>query len=1252
MEKMIITINDKEISTSPDKTILEVICENNLDSIPTLCYDKRIEHFTSCFLCVVEVEGMNKLIPSCSTKVVNGMKIWTKSTKVIGSRKTALELLMSTHYADCIGPCKNNCPAGVDCQSYIALISLGKYEEALKLVKVNNPLPLSIGRVCVRDCETVCRRNYIDEPVSINGLKRFIADYDSQHKWIPKLKEKKNRKVAVIGGGPAGLTCAYYLTIEGYSVTILEKLPHFGGMLRYGIPEFRLPKKILDDEINWILNLGVETKTGVELGSDFSLKDLLMSGYDSVFIAVGAHKASKLGLEGEDKITGIFRGIDFLREIELGTIPDFHGTVIIVGGGNTAIDAARTALRCGSDKVKIVYRRSLNEMPAHHEEIETAKLEGVEILFLTNPKSIISENNKIKAIECLKMRLEEGKPGERPKPVPIPGSEFIIQCDFLIGAIGQEVNTEFNKLDSDCRLEKWGTVCVNKETLETTIPGIFAGGDVVTGPLTAISSIAQGKKASIAIRNYLESGKANNTNHKFYSFKNKLAVLNEGEFKTFKKLAREKPEVLPVIDRIYNFNEVECGITKEQSILEIDRCLECGCSEYYDCQLRKYCDEYQINISDYLGETKKYEIDARHPFISLDPNKCINCGKCVRTCTEILKVSALGFVYRGFKSVVKPAMEKALSETNCISCGNCIDVCPTGAISEKFPFKIMGTLPKENIETICNFCSVGCKLNFKKIDNDIFYVSNTTEDVIDSHNKGYLCIKGRFGHRYLLQKNRIVNPQIRQNGLTHNVEIGEAIHHIEKRIHSLIEKYGNDSIAVFASPKLSNEELYLLQKFARVGLKTNNISSFSNLLYGNEQDSLDDMIGFTSSTTTMDDLQNADVIVVMNSNLSDENLVMDLKIKATQKNGAKVILINSSEIKLTKDADLWIDSKKGTSTNLINGLIRYCVDNGFTDNEFINKRTNNSSEFKLNLEPIDYLESFKLSEISESKFSAFIDLMKNPSANIVFIYNIDYMGDKSVNDLKAIANFLLLTGRMGKQNNGIIVLREFNNSAGMMDMGVIPEYLPGYINYKNKEGINKISNLWGTNLEAIFRPVNLMQKLKRCEIKGALIFGEDPLLIHDNRKYFSGIEFLVVSSIFNSSTTEEAHVILPASTYIEQNGTFTRCDHTVQQANQIIENFHSIENWQIILNLASNFSPGFEYNSFDEIFNEIKTVNRFYHSAGHNKSWLKEFFNNGFNDHPLSFANCPKDFSTFDSFKPVIHYQENYYFCNIKKKLV
>ncbi|GAG61644.1 unnamed protein product, partial [marine sediment metagenome] len=385
--------------------------------------------------------------------------------------------------------------------------------------------------------------------------------------------------------------------------------------------------------------------------------------------------------------------------------------------------------------------------------------------------------------------------------------------------------------------------------------------------------------------------------------------------------------------------------------------------------------DFEADISELTGEVRKYLPDNRHPFITLDPNKCINCGKCVRTCSEILMVSALDFVNRGFKAIVKPAMEKPLLETNCISCGNCIDVCPTGAISEKFPFKIPGTLPKENHETVCNFCSVGCKINYKVLSDDVYYVSNNTEEIMNSHNNGYLCVKGKFGHRYLTSGNRIETPIIKLNGKASEVKTDEAVQYASKRIKNIIKKYGADSVAIFGSPKMSNEELFLLQKFARAGLKTNNISSFSNMISDCEYDSLDDSLGLTVSTTSMDNLMNADVIVAINSNLSEDNLIMELKIKKAQKKGAKLIVINSSEIKITKFADLWIDSRKGTNTILLNGILSELIKKGLVNEDFIKTNTENFSELKNMLQGNNAEDVCELTEIDIEKYKELTHLL-------------------------------------------------------------------------------------------------------------------------------------------------------------------------------------------------------------------------------------------------------------------------------------
>ena len=1253
MKEIKVTINGKEIVTTSDKTILQVVHENNLDKIPTMCHDDRLEHFTSCFLCVVEVEGQNKMIPSCSTYINDGMKINTNNEKVRASRKTALELLFSNHYADCVGPCKDNCPADVDAQAYIALISMGKYQEALKLVKENNPLPLSIGRVCVRDCENACRRHHVDEPVAVNYLKRFIADLDNKKKWVPEVKDRNGKKVAVIGGGPAGLTAAYYLTLEGYSVKIFEKLPQLGGMLRYGIPEYRLPKAILDTEIQWILDLGIEIETSTELGVDFSIGDLKDRGYDAVFVGVGAHKASKMRLDGEDKTEGVFRGIDFLRELILSYIPELKGTVVIVGGGNTAIDAARTAVRCGADKVKLVYRRSIKEMPAHEDEVHAAQEEGVEMLFLTNPTAILSENGKLKGVQCIKMELKESGDGSRPRPVPVEGSEHIVECSYLVSAIGQGVDTTFVTKDGELKLEDWGTIIVNEKTLETAIPGVFAGGDAVTGPLTAVASIGQGKQAAHSIMNYLDPLNEGKRKSDFVSLRHNISKLVDPEFDNYNKVQRSKMHEMDVEERIKSFKEVELGLDEEEACGETGRCLECGCSEYYDCNLVDYAKEYDLDISEFVGETKKYMVDKRHPFITLDANKCINCGRCVRTCAEILKVSALGFVHRGFKSIVKPAMDKPLIETNCIACGNCIDACPTGAISEKYPFKTLGTLPKTNHEGVCNFCSIGCKVNYKKISDDFVYVQNSTEDIINTHNNGFLCVRGRFGHRYLSSRNRIVTAQIREKGIIENRDIQDAVKYSACKIKEIVSEYGPDSVAVFASPKLSNEDLYTIQKFARTAIGTNNVTSFTNLLYNETLHELDDAIGMTVSTVAMEDIQNADTIVVVNSNLSSENLVMELKIKAAQKKGAKLIVVNSSEIKLTKYADLWVDSKKGTNTALFNGITNELIKTGSIDKQFVSNKTEGYEDLKEMVSYFDVKDVSILSEISEEKFQNLYNELSKSDSNTIFIYNIDSRSDKSVNDLKSIANYLTVTGRINKGNNGVLILREYANSTGLLDMGVNPNYLPGYVKASEIDDINAIGEKWNTDLKTVFQPSDIATKLLRGKIKAALIFGEDPLCAKENRKYFNSIEFTLVADTYNTETSEEADVKIPLANFIEKTGSYTRCDNTVQVSEQVANGTNVIIPWQLASEISKELGKDMQYSEANEIRNEIFDVNRYYNHAENNSSWAKALFTNGYISEKakVKFSVYDIDFSTVAPEKPIIDYAENYYIKNIKRNL-
>jgi len=467
--------------------------------------------------------------------------------------------------------CQHICPLSQDVPSYIGLLAQGKFDEAIKVVRKENPLPLICGRVCHSPCEDKCVAGEWGDPVAIRSLKRFLSDYEMKQGVIVEEKPKAEReeRIAVVGSGPGGLTCAYYLALEGYKVTVFESHPVAGGMLAIGIPEFRLPKDVLEYEIDRIRKLGVEIKTNTTIGKDIPL-DKLKEEYKAVFIAIGAHKGLKMKIPGEEA-EGVIDAVEFLRDINLNREVKIGDKVIVVGGGNSAIDAARVAKRLGKD-TRILYRRTKAEMPAIKSEIEEAIIEGIDIQFLAAPTKVMSSNGKIEAVECINMELGDIDASGRRRPVPIQDSEFNVDVDTLILAISQEPDVSLlngNKLN----VSKWNTLEVDPDTLLTNVEGIFAGGDVITGPNTVTEAMAHGKVAAQMIDKYIRGEKLE---RKYEVTRPALYVepiqLSEEEVKSLKKPGMPSA---PVAQRIENFEEVELGYKEADAITEAKRCLRC-----------------------------------------------------------------------------------------------------------------------------------------------------------------------------------------------------------------------------------------------------------------------------------------------------------------------------------------------------------------------------------------------------------------------------------------------------------------------------------------------------------------------------------------------------------------------------------------------------------------------------------------------------------------------------------------------------
>ncbi len=725
-ENVNIIIDGKNISVKKGTSILDAAKANGIE-IPTLCHSEYVKPYGACGLCLVEAEKIPKLLRACSTVAGDGMVINTMSPRVVNARKVALELLMSDHDGDCRAPCTLACPANTDCQGYVGLIANGEYSKATELIKEALPLPASIGRICPHPCEKACRRQIVEEPISIAQLKFFAADKDlAGDTYVPELESETGKSVAIIGGGPGGLSAAYFLRRKGHSVKIYDKMPKMGGMLRYGIPQYRLPKDVLDREIKLIENMGVELINNVKIGENISF-DEIKSSNDAVIVAIGAWKSSKMRVTGEEQ-EGVFGGIDFLRNVILGNPPEIGDRVAVCGGGNTAMDACRTAVRLGAKEVYIIYRRTRAEMPAAEIEIEEAEEEGVIYKFLTNPVEFLGDNGKVNGVKLQLMELGEPDESGRRSPVPIEGKFETIALDSVIMAIGQGADTNgFDGLE----LTRKGTVSADENSFVTSTDGVFAIGDVINkGADIAISAIGHAKKAAVAVDAYLNG--VDICYRKPYL--SERTVTRES-FPDISEVKRVKMAQMSPEERKDNFKEIVYGYTEEQAKAEAMRCLGCGCHDYFNCKLVKLAGDYDIHPERFEGE-KKQTYFEKYQFIERNVDKCILCGLCVRACSEVMDITAIGLMGRGFGTVVSPEFALPLDKTKCNACGLCVQLCPTGALQERSTLDKQLPVREQLDKIICHECDKHCTVA-------VSFIGKKAARVLPADKQSLNCVLGR-----------------------------------------------------------------------------------------------------------------------------------------------------------------------------------------------------------------------------------------------------------------------------------------------------------------------------------------------------------------------------------------------------------------------------------------------------------------------------------------------------------------------------
>jgi NADPH-dependent glutamate synthase beta subunit-like oxidoreductase/formate hydrogenlyase subunit 6/NADH:ubiquinone oxidoreductase subunit I/ferredoxin len=729
-----IEVDGRVVEGFEGQTILEV-CRDNGIEIPTLCYEPKLPGFGACRMCVVEVEGEDHPPISCSRLAEAGMKVQTQTDEVRRLRRTNLELIFSDHNAYCLPPCQNKCPSHIDIPGFLKANAEGSFRESTRIFKRTIPFPSVLGRVCPAPCEEHCRRDEVDEAIAIRDSHRYAGDQvirqmlneDIDPPLPFELQPKSGRRVAVIGSGPAGMAAAYYLLIAGHEVTVFERDPAPGGMLRYGIPQYRLPKvEVLEAEYQSVERLGGKVVCGQALGRDFSLDDLQSRGFDSVLIAIGCYDTNKLGIPGEDA-DGVIDGLEYLRTATLGLpYPGHAGTrVVVIGGGFTSMDCSRTSIRQGAAEVTLVYRRDMKDMPASN-EVHEAIEEGVTAIFQAGPTRVHTDDaGKVTGVEFIRMQLGEPDASGRRRPEPAAGTEFSIPCDRVLLAIGQGpeldwigpgssgIDTQRNRLKADA------------VTFATGRPGVFASGDVRIGASTVVQAIAEGRRSAYAVDAYLKGMDLGAVRTRQQLAEPQPQFLSIVPFTSEVKEPRIRLKAMPAEDRRGSYVEYEIPYSREEAVAEATRCLQCTCEAIGFCDLRRLGIEYgttlqtleprhhqgagfrSVTESRFTGSNPDYIRDDSHAFILREPSRCIDCGRCANVCAEVVGAACYDFMRIGFDTLVVTPLDMSLNDTPCVSCGRCAETCPTGALMPK-PRLLQKYEVDESRCILCGICVDAC----------------------------------------------------------------------------------------------------------------------------------------------------------------------------------------------------------------------------------------------------------------------------------------------------------------------------------------------------------------------------------------------------------------------------------------------------------------------------------------------------------------------------------------------------------------
>nr|ELV8710477.1 formate dehydrogenase subunit alpha [Vibrio vulnificus] len=1191
--------------------------------IPSLCGMNRSGEKIPCDLCVVEVESGGPR-RACELEVYNGLTVKTQSEALSAHRKQALNRIMSDHYADCEAPCKTACPAGVDIQSYLYHIAQNDHQKAIEVIKRTLPMPLSIGRVCPAFCESECRRSLVDDAIAIRQLKRHAADADlaAQEAYTPEKKADKNKRVAIVGSGPGGLTAGYYLTNEGYQVDVFEAMPQAGGWLRYGIPEYRLPKSILDKEIELMCRNGMTIHTDKKLGRDISLSQLSQD-YDAVCLAVGASKAVAMDYPGSD-LDGCYLGVDYLKDFVTEQRFITGKKVAVIGGGNTAIDCARTAVRTGADTT-LIYRRTRDEMPAEDYEIEEAEHEGVKFHFLTNPaENIADEQGRVCSVKLEKMALGAPDASGRRRP-EATGEYFTEAFDTVIAAVSQQADLSFMQGEAlTLPLTRWNTADANPETMHSGTGNIFSIGDFRRGPATAVEAVADGRIAAQAIDRFFDGDMENIPLKPFNSRKEqKLKQVDPLHFSHLQKVARTIMPELTSQQREQSFEEVELGFDNAEAMAEAARCLECGCQVNTSCDLRDYATEYgaeqhfhySVNIKSHdewqalrqNDPRHKYPIDHSSEFIVFDANRCISCGQCIQACREQSVQGVLSFMnLEKGRPVVRPDCRPnfggqgvMMGDSRCVQCGACVQACPVGAMTDgRDRSQGRETLLKK-VDTICTYCGVGCKLTMHvdEAANQIRYVEGAHSPV----NEGMLCVKGRYGFDFVASEERLTTPLIRKDGWLQPASWQEAIRLIADKLSTIKQDFGGRALAGFSSAKTTNEDNYAFQKFMRRELGTNNVDHCARLCHASTVTGLEASLGSGAMTNDIPSIKHSDVIFIIGSDTSAAHPVIASHIKqAVRHHGARLIVADPKRIGMADHAELYLAHRPGTDVMLINGVMQQIIKNGWYDMEYIEERVDGfDTMLQEVMSPAYSLDKVELvTGVKADDIFAMARMIGTAKRTAVY-YSMGITQHTTGHDnVRSIANLQLLCGNIGIEGGGINPLRGQSNVQGACDMGALPNNYPGYQKVYNPLVREKFVIEWDAphlSAEPGLTLTEIIDGACLRDVRALYVMGENPVLSDPNQAHviegLEALDFLVVQDIFLTETAQYADVVLPSCSFAEKSGHFTNTERRVQRISPAVNPpGEAKEDWRIIQEIANAMGSDWHYRSVADITNEITRV--------------------------------------------------------------